>query len=479
MPISSEEMSRIDKLFMDRDAKSLDESHSRRAQHGLHVRAGEDIKTSYGLQLALLTAINLGVKCFAGEAMAHGSAELWLAPCLVPAVRSATLGDAVIELGGKLSMDNGLQPQGRCLMIGNAENDRNAIRVTYDGWRVEVGPANEVSRMAERPYCPLASIAAAAIAVGEVFAEFAGISISATRRVVMLSLWRPDLPSNHPDGIGEQIIELPLDLGIFGLGHLGQAYLWGIAALPFSCRDKATILLCDDDVVEKANVETGALLTPADVTQQKTRAAMKSLEACGFSTRLLERRVDENYRRAANEPAIALCGFDNNLARQWLSQAGYTTIFESGLGGEEHNFDIRAVDETEASFDSMIGLMSWLASDKVQSLSAKPLWPTPESHQLWLDFIGPTASQAVKQWTAAAYHGPVTWHSVPMPPGMPLRLGGGLGKERSVFAADYKEVGTLTWTPNPKVAGVIVATSSGAPDNLDFEYIGPGDLLTR
>lgn len=158
-----------------------------------------------------------------------------------------------------------------------------------------------------------------------------------------------------------------------------------------------------------------------------------------------------------------------SVAAATLIQAGFASRLAA----------IRAVDETEASFDSMIGLMSWLASDKVQSLSAKPLWPTPESHQLWLDFIGPTASQAVKQWTAAAYHGPVTWHSVPMPPGMPLRLGGGLGKERSVFAADYKEVGTLTWTPNPKVAGVIVATSSGAPDNLDFEYIGPGDLLTR
>jgi hypothetical protein len=339
MPISNEELSRIDKLFMDRDAKSLDESHNRRAQHGLHVRVGEDIKTSYGLQLALLTAINLGVKCFAGEAMSHGPSDLWSAPCLVPSVLSATLGDAVIELGGKLSMDNGLQPQGRYLLIGDAENAGNAIRVTYDGWRIAVGPSNEVSRMAERPYSPLASIAAAAIAVGEVFAEFAGISITATRRVVSLSLWRPDLPSDHPDGIGEQIIELPASLGIFGLGHLGQAYLWGFAALSFSCRDKITILLCDDDLVEGPNVETGALLTLADVTQRKTRVVAKRLEMLGFSTVLLERRVDANYRLSANEPAIALCGFDDNLARQWLSQAGFKTIFDSGLGGEAHNFD--------------------------------------------------------------------------------------------------------------------------------------------
>jgi len=140
---------------------------------------------------------------------------------------------------------------------------------------------------------------------------------------------------------------------------------------------------------------------------------------------------------------------------------------------------IRAVAETEASFDSMAGLMAWLASEEVRALSAKPSWPTPDSHELWLDFNGPTASPAVKQWTAVEYEGPVKWHSVPMPPGIPLRLGGGPGRERSVFTADNKEVGTLTWTPNPQAVGLIVATSSGAPDKLHFEYIGPDDLLTK
>lgn len=157
-----------------------------------------------------------------------------------------------------------------------------------------------------------------------------------------------------------------------------------------------------------------------------------------------------------------------SIAAATLIQAGFASRLAA----------ISAVEETKASFDSMAGLMAWLASEDVQSLSANPNWPTAGSHQLWLDFSGPTASQAVRPWTATAYHGPVTWHSVPMPPEMPLRLGGGPGRKRSVFTADYKEVGTLTWTPNPKAVGVIVATSSGAPDKLDFEYIGPDDLLT-
>jgi hypothetical protein len=157
--------------------------------------------------------------------------------------------------------------------------------------------------------------------------------------VVTLSLWRPDLPATHPDRIGQKLAELPSTIGAFGLGHLGQAYLWGIAALQYHSPKDVTILLCDDDKVETANIETGALLTPANVSQLKTRTAANWLEARGFSTRLIERRVDEFFRRTAGEPAIALSGFDDNQPRQWLANAGFNAIFDSGLGGDAHNFD--------------------------------------------------------------------------------------------------------------------------------------------
>jgi hypothetical protein len=182
-------------------------------------------------------------------------------------------------------------------------------------------------------------LAAVAIAVGEVFAEFANISITATRRVITFSLWRPDLPSDHPDSIGEQLVELPCNVGVFGLGHLGQAYLWGLAALPYPSPKDVTIQLCDDDFVENANVETGALLTDTAVGRLKTRVVAEWLEAGGFATKLLERRIDENFRRTTDDPLIALSGFDDNRPRQWLSKAGFTAIFDSGLGGEACNFD--------------------------------------------------------------------------------------------------------------------------------------------
>jgi hypothetical protein len=47
----------------------------------------------------------------------------------------------------------------------------------------------------------------------------------------------------------------------------------------------------------------------------------------------------EYFKRTKEEPVIALSGFDDNSARQWLSEAGFSAIFDSGLGGEAHNFD--------------------------------------------------------------------------------------------------------------------------------------------
>jgi hypothetical protein len=156
-----------------------------------------------------------------------------------------------------------------------------------------------------------------------------------------------------------------------------------------------------------------------------------------------------------------------SVAAATLIQAGFASRLAA----------IRAVRETGATFDSMSGLMSWLASDQVQALAAKTDWPTSESHKLWLDFVAPGAAHASQPWTVEEYDWPVKWHSAPPPAGTPLRLGGGPGKERAVFTADFREVGRIKWSPNHRALGVTVATASGASDTLDVQYIGPGDLV--
>ncbi len=335
-------LSRIDKLFMDQLAIPAEQSHRSRVERGIDVVAGTDVASSFGLQLALLTAVNLGAKCFGGAATVHGVEELWSAPCLVPLAKADTLGEAISVFGGKSSTLTGTPLPNRHLLLGDVTPAGPAIRLTYDGWLAAVGPAGDLERMKERPHCALAAIAAAAIALSEIFSEFAGISISAGRRIVRHSLWRPDMGTDLSSGVGKPIVELPTELALFGLGHLGQAYLWGLAALPFDFNERVTLLLCDDDEVELPNIETGALLTSSAIGNLKTRVLAEWLEARGFTTRLLERRVDAHFHRTLEEPVIALSGFDDNRPRHWLASAGFTRIFDSGLGGEEYNFDTLA-----------------------------------------------------------------------------------------------------------------------------------------
>lgn len=148
------------------------------------------------------------------------------------------------------------------------------------------------------------------------------------------------------------------------------------------------------------------------------------------------------------------------------------TLIQAGFGSRLAA--IRAVASTGANFDSMSGLMAWLASDEAAALSAAPDWPTPESHMLWIEFNGPGGVQSIQTWAATDYTSDITWHGVPMPPGTPLRLGGGPGRERGVFTADFREVGSLGWTPSAH--GLIVAGATGDSGKFALEYIGPGKV---
>lgn len=148
------------------------------------------------------------------------------------------------------------------------------------------------------------------------------------------------------------------------------------------------------------------------------------------------------------------------------------TLIQAGFGSRIGA--IQAVASARADFDSLAGLRAWLASDDVLALSAAPDWPTPESHALWLEFNGPGGVQAAQVWAATEYTSDIAWHGVPMPPGTPLRLGGGPGRERSVFTADFREVGQLGWTPTAK--GLIVASATGDPGKFALEHFGPGHV---
>jgi hypothetical protein len=332
------EISRISKLSIDRDQADPAEVLARRQAYALILCCGDDVATSYTLQLAVLTAAAVATRCFPGAVSRSISLALASAPLLIWPWLGLTFGGALAEI---LGPENTVGPSStpRALIFGGAPVIAGAMRVTFDGWNALVGPARSVARLPERQFFPTAGVLAASLAVSELFLSFAEISLEATRRSVGLSLWRPDLAITDPEALGIPVQYLPRSLWVLGLGHLGNAYLWSLSTLPFADPKDVEFALLDFDRVVKDNVETGVLFATRFINQFKAHACSQWLSERGFGSRLVERRFDATFRLQHNEPKLALCGFDMNIARRDMKDAGFTRVIETGLGGTANNFD--------------------------------------------------------------------------------------------------------------------------------------------
>lgn len=342
METSELPLSRISKLFVDRDRITVAEALARRRAYVVTLVCGSDVATSWTLQLAVITAANIASRCFPGAvrlALAPGLAD---APLLLwPSLRWS-FGHTLPEVLGR-EPNIGAGHAGNALVFGNGDPPRTALRVTFDGWIAQVGPAHQMGRLAEREYCTLSGVLAAALALSELFLSFADISIEATRRVVGISLWRPDVDVSDASAQGVPVEFLPGDLWALGLGHLGNAYLWALATLPYQNAADAELYLTDFDRVAPENVDTGMIFRAEARNHYKTRVCAAWLEERGFRTRIIEREFGSDFRCNTDgrrpEPGVALCGFDSNPARRQLATAGFRHVVESGLGGTSANFD--------------------------------------------------------------------------------------------------------------------------------------------
>ena len=343
MKDESPNLSRISKLFADRDSLPTEEGLRKRQQFAVTLVCGTDVAASYILQLSVVTAAEIATRCFPDTVSVELPAKVDSASMLLwPDLEDRpSFGALLRQIVGTHNVvpERGDLPRSNVLLFGDAPEIEGALRVTFDGWVAKTGPVSRVARLPERPYCSLAGILAAALSISELFLSFADISLDARRRTVALSLWRPDLDHSHPDAIGPAVEWLPAEVWVLGLGHLGNAYLWALGTLPYERANAARIFLNDFDSVEDENIETGLLFTRADLNSTKARTCAAWLERRGFRTRLLERRFDEHFRCQHDEPRLALCGFDSNPPRRELASADFVRVIESGLGGTSNNFD--------------------------------------------------------------------------------------------------------------------------------------------
>ena len=76
-------ISRISKLLVDRDETAPETALERRQQCIVTLRCGDDLAQSYTLQLAVLTAANIAIRCFPGAVRIALGQKLAGAPLLL------------------------------------------------------------------------------------------------------------------------------------------------------------------------------------------------------------------------------------------------------------------------------------------------------------------------------------------------------------------------------------------------------------
>lgn len=310
-------------------AGSIEEAEQHLGQLQLSIQIDEREARHPAQQAALLTAITLGRRIFLGGVFVKGYLDV---PICTPLLQSSSLAGAVLELGGRIgTTERAVHPH---ITIGGDPRPRRRefdIRTSCAGWRGGVVPCAQHAPGLEDAI-PQAAMLSAALAISEAFAFARGENGSVGHRDVGFSLWDPRRDWLKTWAEEPSLEFLPTRLWLLGLGHIGQAFLWGLGLLPYPDPGKATLLLQDIDTITPSTESTSVLTDRSLVSRKKTRAMAAWAERRGFKTTICERRFDATTRRGQDEPGIALCGFDNALARRALDNAGFDLVVEAGLG---------------------------------------------------------------------------------------------------------------------------------------------------
>lgn len=336
--ISPDSLHRLVKHAIDSGtAASVAEAEALFRGYRLTVEIGGAAANDPVQQAALLTTVALGRRVFLGGVAITGALE---APLKLAMPFGRTLGEAVRALGGLLDETVLDSPT---IVIGGGALDRRegfCVRTAAAGWRGGILPIHSELEAEGGSPMPLSGMLAAGLAVNEAFLFVNGGMPAAGRRAVGLSLWRPGSEVDWllSDETEPALNYLPSRLWLIGLGHLGQAYLWGLGLLPYRDPAEVALILQDIDVVTGSTESTSILSDSTIVGKKKTRAMAAWAERRGFAASIQERLFAADFKRQADEPAVALCGLDNGVGRRALDRVGFDFIVEAGLGRGHRDF---------------------------------------------------------------------------------------------------------------------------------------------
>lgn len=326
---------RTTKLELDEGrAQTLEDAELIASRYVLQIDVGKGITESPTRQAMLLTVVNTASRAFIGGVRVRLPEN---GPMTVPWAEGQDIATSVKAFGGDLVQS--LEKEYPTIVVGDVvEHPSGSVVLfaTWEGWSGAIVQDQE-NRLPERSEFPLAGVLAAALGVSEAFQHVREFAL-AGRRSIGLSLWQPGGHWRGKSAYGQPCQYLPSRLWLIGLGHLGQAYAWGIGMMPYQETVSVEITLQDYDSIVEANKSTGLLSDDRSVGQRKSRAVAKRLEALGFKTTITERRFSNVTQRGIGDPGVALSGIDDPGPRRFLEEAGFDLIVDAGLGGNSQNY---------------------------------------------------------------------------------------------------------------------------------------------
>lgn len=331
--INKDNISRIASAFLEKEP-SLLEKYGDRAfeiigeslkKLQLEISCGEEISNSICLQAALITAINVGKRCYKGGVFVELPKNT---PCLLPWAFKGPLNEIAIEAGAQT-----IAPKATVKVHLGYSNDKSKWRVVANNWvALIIPPGHNCPSLLEQNDLSLGGVAAGALVVALTFLRSTGFDYTIGSEITGFSFWRPDLPWNDEAAIGPAPTTIPNHVWTLGQGHLGQAYSWVIGLLSFANPAEMKFKLQDTDRVVPGNYDSGMLSESEHEKQLKTRVVSKWLENRGFQTKIVERKYDKFYNRQEEDPLILLSGLDNIETRRILRSTEFQLLLDCGLG---------------------------------------------------------------------------------------------------------------------------------------------------
>lgn len=313
------QLSRVAKLLVDAEGIGFPEAEARLRAMTLEIRLGQGAASPAG-HAAVLTAFAVSRRTFLGGVHVVGDLTQPLQSSLF---NSGCVGSALADIG-----TNGFDGNAAVTIGIGRGNERSDVAAWWDGWRA--GVRSPQGSTIGRSDNPLAGIAAGAHAVGAAFQRLRG----RTEQPLDIDLW-PGMAVPPPFAN----VFLPSALWLFGLGNLGQAFLWNLASLPYVAGADRRLFLQDFDTVSEENWGTSILVPDDHFGELKTKLAESWAEARGFKVRRIDRALSADLRVAEGEPRLALSGLDKVAPRRLLDHAGFEAILDVGLGRTANDFD--------------------------------------------------------------------------------------------------------------------------------------------